>query len=130
MNIGDRVRSNKWWNDRSRLGPFRGELAEIVPRGTHANAPLRTHRVKLDKPFEHYRSLTFDPRDLELEGGDRGQVLAALLEVKKMAELLLVDLREDGVEDRHCREVIQIIRTTNEVLGDQGRGQEDDTSNG
>lgn len=146
MNVGDRVRTNRWWSERSESGPFRGELVEVVPRGTHPNAPLRTHRVRLDEPFRHYSNLTFDPRDLELESTAAaweslvGNLNAArqfasdqthaLREIRRIAHLVLIDMREDDVPDRHCREITRIVRLTAQVLGEQGRGQDGGTSNG
>lgn len=145
MNVGDRVRTNRWWNERSESGPFRGELVEVVSRGTYPNAPLRTHRVRLDEPFRHYSNLTFDPRDLELESTAAaweslvGNLNAArqfaadqtyaLREIQNVAELLLIDMREDGVPDRHCRETTRIVRLASQITSDRGRGQDGDTSN-
>lgn len=129
MNVGDRVRTNKWWNGRSKFGPFRGELIEVFSLGKY-NAPLRTHRIRLDEPFRHFHHLTFDPRDLELDIDLSSDVLAhALREIKNVAELLLIDMREDDVPDRHCRETTRIVRLASQITSDRGRGQDGGTSN-
>lgn len=69
MQIGDRVKTTKEWNDEYYKKGLSGMILQTPLHGPSPEHRERNKYVRLDEPLGAFNNLWFDPNHLELEDG-------------------------------------------------------------